>query len=66
MVDGHVCLATDSTGARYTDHVFGFSGDPWRGATILTEAVVKKLEATGETPLRMIVETCPRKEQKHG
>ena len=49
-------LAHDSRGNAYTDHAFGFKGDPWRGATILTPGVVLRLKAEGEWPL---AKECP-------
>ena len=49
--NGHVCVAYDSQGRRYTEHAFAVKGDPWRGATILTRGVVADLRRRGELPL---------------
>jgi len=48
---GHINLAVDRDGNRYTTHTFGFDGDPWRGATILTPGVIKSLRERGMLPL---------------
>lgn len=51
----HVDLAVDRDGNRYTTHTFGFDGDPWRGATILTPSVVRRLRECGMLPLTRII-----------
>ena len=52
-------LAEDRNGERYTEHTFGFDGDPWRGATILTPAVVARLRAEGLLPLTEVAQEAP-------
>lgn len=49
--ESHIDLAVDANGHRYTTHTFGFSGDRWRGATILTPAVIDDLRKRGLLPL---------------
>lgn len=48
---GHIDLAVDRDDNLYTTHTFGFNGDPWRGATILTPGVVRRLRERGMLPL---------------
>lgn len=51
----HVDLAVDRDGQRYTTHTFATWADPWRGATILTPSVVRRLRETGLLPLTPVV-----------
>lgn len=50
----YIHLAVDRNGVKYTEHAFGFEGDPWRGAKILTPSVIQRLEAEGLLPLTRI------------
>ena len=59
---GCIDLAVDRDGNRYTTHTFGFDGDPWRGATILTPSVVRDLRERGMLPLT----ECPIPPAKPG
>lgn len=52
---GRIDLAVDRDGNRYTTHTFGFDGDPWRGATILTRGVVRDLRERGMLPLTRVI-----------
>lgn len=56
----HVCLAQDSEGNLYTEHVFATDGDPWQHAAILTPVVIERLRAAHELPLFEIETECNR------
>lgn len=43
VAGGHVDVAVDRDGQRYTTHAFATSADPWHGALILTPSVVASL-----------------------
>ena len=47
----HIDIATDANGERYTTHTFAQHGDPWYGATILTDSVIARLRANDLLPL---------------
>jgi hypothetical protein len=44
-------LYVDSDGNRYTTEPFGLDGEPWQGATILSDSVVDRLHSEGRLPL---------------
>jgi hypothetical protein len=44
--------AVDAEGNRYTTHYFGFAGQWWLGATILTPNTIAALRRDGKLPLR--------------
>lgn len=50
----HVDLAVDANGHRYTSHLFAKNSDPWRGATVLSPAVIRDLRERGLLPLKEI------------
>jgi hypothetical protein len=47
--------AVDADGNRYTTHRFGFEGQWWKGATILTASVVERLRRDGKLPLQQVI-----------
>lgn len=60
--DAYHVNAVDRNGKRYTTHVFGFTGEWWQGATILTPGVIAQLRRDGLLPLTEI--ECPPRELK--
>jgi hypothetical protein len=55
---GHVCLAVDRNGQKYTEHTFATDGDPWLGALIITPGHVPSLRKRGLLPLTEIEVAC--------
>lgn len=47
--------AVDAQGNKYTTHAFGFDGDWWRGALILTPRIVEELRQAGKLPLTEVM-----------
>lgn len=51
---GHIDLAVDRHGNRYTSHAFAVREDPWYGARILTRGCVERLRREGLLPLKEV------------
>lgn len=51
---GHIDVAVDRNGVRYTTRCFGNENDPWHGAIILSPVTIKRLREEGLLPLREV------------